>query len=74
MQDTDAPIAFSPEGLAKASANGRTKIFEAIRQGKLKARKSGRRTIILYDDAIAWLKSLPVREAGGAEEAERVEA
>lgn len=38
---------------------GRTKAYEEIRAGRLKARKSGVRTIILAADADAWLNSLP---------------
>ena len=45
------------------SGIGRTKIFEAIKLGKLTARKAGRRTIILSDELAAFLKSLPVKEA-----------
>jgi excisionase family DNA binding protein len=39
---------------------GRTKIYEAIGQGSLKARKLGKRTIILKDDLRAFLAALPV--------------
>ncbi|PZV39741.1 helix-turn-helix domain-containing protein [Mesorhizobium kowhaii] len=45
------------------SGIGRTKIFEAIKLGKLTARKAGRRTIILSEELSEYLKSLPVREA-----------
>ncbi|WP_163265619.1 helix-turn-helix domain-containing protein [Chelativorans alearense] len=45
------------------SGIGRTKIFEAIKTGQLKARKFGRRTVILTEDLADFLKSLPVREA-----------
>ncbi|BCH01247.1 hypothetical protein MesoLj131b_32460 [Mesorhizobium sp. 131-2-5] len=45
------------------SGIGRTKIFEAIKLGKLTARKAGRRTIILSEELSDYLKSLPVREA-----------
>lgn len=38
---------------------GRTKAYEEINAGRLKARKSGVRTIILAEDAEAWLNSLP---------------
>jgi len=48
---------------ADCSGIGRTKIFEAIKLGKLTARKAGRRTIILSDELAAFLKSLPVKEA-----------
>jgi hypothetical protein len=38
---------------------GLTSIREAISSGDLKAKKHGRRTIILPDDLRAWLKTLP---------------
>jgi hypothetical protein len=42
----------------------RTAIFKAISDGKLLARKLGRRTIILDEDYRAFLRSLPL--VGGA--------
>jgi hypothetical protein len=39
---------------------GRTKAYEEINEGRLKARKAGRRTIITADDAEDWLSRLPV--------------
>ncbi|APH74809.1 hypothetical protein BSQ44_24055 [Aquibium oceanicum] len=42
---------------------GRTKIYEAIGEGLLPARKCGRRTLILADDFKAYLASLPLVEA-----------
>ena len=38
---------------------GRTKAYEEINSGRLKARKAGRRTIITTDDAEEWLSRLP---------------
>lgn len=38
---------------------GRTKVYEAIATGSLKARKCGKRTIILRDDLRQFLASLP---------------
>lgn len=38
---------------------GRTKIYEAISQGDLKARKLGKRTLILRSDLHEFLHSLP---------------
>ncbi len=39
---------------------GRTKIYQAINDGKLKARKCGKRTLILRGDLREFLASLPV--------------
>jgi excisionase family DNA binding protein len=38
---------------------GRTKTYEEINAGRLKARKSGRRTVIVEEDAEEWLSNLP---------------
>jgi excisionase family DNA binding protein len=38
---------------------GRSGIYELIRAGRLPARKIGARTIILRDDAVAFVRSLP---------------
>jgi excisionase family DNA binding protein len=42
-----------------ASRIGRTRVYEAIRAGELRARKHGKRTLILADDLRRWLESLP---------------
>jgi excisionase family DNA binding protein len=52
------------EGLSVAEACaiagvGRTKIYEAISSGALKARKFGKRRIILRSDLHAFLTALP---------------
>lgn len=38
---------------------GRTKIYEAINDGNLKARKCGKRTLILRDELRNFLAALP---------------
>jgi excisionase family DNA binding protein len=38
---------------------GRTKLYEAIAAGQLKARKYGRRRIILHADLLQFLQGLP---------------
>ena len=38
---------------------GRTKTFEEIRTGRLRAKKIGSRPIIAEDDAEDWLRQLP---------------
>ena len=47
-----------PEACAMAGI-GRTKIYQAITDGALKARKCGKRTLVLRDDLRAFLQSLP---------------
>ena len=60
-QNTSNP---AREGLSIAEACavagiGRTKIYEAIAAGSLRARKCGSRTLILRDELRAFLASLP---------------
>ncbi len=62
----DRQLAHTIEGAAHVTTCGRTTIFAAIKSGELKARKIGRRTVILDADLQAWLGSLPVRVAGVA--------
>ena len=52
------------EGLTLAEASivsgiGRTKLYEAITSGNLTARKCGTRTIVLRDELMRFLASLP---------------
>lgn len=39
---------------------GRTKIYEAISEGRLRARKLGKRTLILRADLSSFLDNLPM--------------
>jgi excisionase family DNA binding protein len=59
---------FQREGLSvleacRVAGIGRTKIYEAISDGRLKARKLGKRTLVLRADLQAFLASLPVVRA-----------
>ena len=42
---------------------GKTKAYQEIREGRLRAVKCGKLTLILPDDFERWLKSLPQIEA-----------
>ena len=52
------PLSHSINEVCAATNLGRTSIYEQIRNGKLKARKLGKRTIVLRDDLDAFLASL----------------
>ena len=52
--------AFSISEVCAAVGIGRSKIYEAIAKGQLKARKVGRRTLILRDELREFLQSLPL--------------
>lgn len=51
-------LSLSIEEVRAATGIGRTKLYEAIGKGNLKARKFGKRTIILKDDLELFLNSL----------------
>jgi hypothetical protein len=62
----NAPAAFSPIALAiedapQAVGVSRTRIFQAIRDNEITARKAGRSTIVEIDELKRWVKSLPVK-------------
>lgn len=51
-----------PVGDAPAIAGvSRTRVFAAIRDGEMIARKAGRRTIIEAHELQRWIRSLPMR-------------
>lgn len=52
-------LSLSVEEAAEATGIGRSKLYEAMRDGLLQARKFGRRTIILRDDLERFLSALP---------------
>jgi excisionase family DNA binding protein len=57
------PVAYSPDAAARAAGVGRTTLFSALKTGALRGRKVGRRTIILREDLLQWLRELPRTEA-----------
>jgi excisionase family DNA binding protein len=67
MDNSIPRLAFTPVELAMSAGVGRTRVFEAIRNGELPARKAGARTTLIdIEDAKAWIKSLPVRQSAAA--------
>jgi excisionase family DNA binding protein len=54
-------LGLSPDEAATAAGVSRTRIFEAIRDGTLTARKAGKNTIIEPDELQRWVRSLPTR-------------
>jgi excisionase family DNA binding protein len=49
------PLALSVRDATRTSGAGRTKIYEAIRNGELASCKLGKRRLILFEDLRAWL-------------------
>ena len=54
-----AKLAYTIAEAVEAGAGGRTKIYEAINTGKLKAKKRGKSTIILAPHLVEYLENLP---------------
>lgn len=59
MEELRLKLAYSIRDLMAASGLGRTFIYEEIKSERLIVRKAGRRSIVLRDDALAWLSSFP---------------
>lgn len=54
-----SPIALSLREASEVSSKSRSKLYEAIKGGKLRAVKDGRRTLVMVRDLEAYLESLP---------------
>jgi hypothetical protein len=54
-------LAYSIAELSQMSGVGRSFLYEEVKAGHLIVTKAGRRSIVLYDDALAWLAKLPKR-------------
>ena len=53
------PLAYTVEEAVKVSRVGRNRLYEAVAAGSLRARKIGRRILILRDDLCEWMENLP---------------
>ena len=58
-------IAYSPVGAALATGRSRTRIFKAIKDRELVARKDGRATLLEADELRRWVRALPTIVRGG---------
>ena len=56
------PLAHSVEAALRHAPCGRTLLYAEMKRGRLKARKIGRRTIVLDEDLRGWLASLPMQQ------------
>ena len=62
---TDNYRAYTIPDFCRSFGVSRSFAYREISAGRLKTRKAGRRTLILREDASAWLNSLPVRMTRG---------
>jgi hypothetical protein len=56
-------LGYSVPALAEAADVSRSKLYEEMAAGRLKAKKFGARTIITAEEAKRWLDSLPDLQA-----------
>lgn len=61
MRDAPEQIAMSVAEAALRTGLGRDQIYNAIRDGRLEAKKFGRRTVITLDALHRFLGELPAR-------------
>jgi hypothetical protein len=57
-------LALTPQEAALSTGLARTRIFEAIRAGELRARGAGKATVIEFQELSRWIQSLPVKGGG----------
>ena len=59
---TIAPVAYSVDVAHKMAGIGRTNFYRLIGEGRIRAVKCGKRTLIRADDLRAFIEGLPVLE------------
>jgi hypothetical protein len=61
--DSMTPVGMSVNSAAGRAGCSRTGLYEANRRGEIIFRKCGRRTIVLEEDLVAFLRSLPRKDS-----------
>jgi hypothetical protein len=59
MPEQFRKLAYSIAELCEMAGVGRSFLYEEVKAGHLVVTKAGRRSIVLHDDAVAWLTALP---------------
>jgi hypothetical protein len=59
MTPTEEEVAYGIDEIVRRDPKGRSSIYKAITEGRLIARKDGRRTVVLRSDYVNYLRSLP---------------
>jgi excisionase family DNA binding protein len=60
----DKPLAYHVDEAVRISGLGRSKLYQAVSSGELRALKCGRRTLIRAEDLEAFISSLPSIKGG----------
>jgi hypothetical protein len=68
-ENTPECIAYNPAGAAAATGRSRSRIFLAIKNRELVARKDGRATLLEASELRRWVQSLPTVGGGPTEDA-----
>ena len=66
MSELEQRLAFGIDEFCKIANLGRTTLYKDIAEGRLRAVKNGRRTVILREDAMAFLAALPAFKPRGS--------
>ncbi len=61
---TSEVLAYSVGGVCKALNCGRTKVYELLAQGRIRAKKLGEKTLIPRSEVVHFLDSLPDADLG----------
>jgi hypothetical protein len=59
MPEQFRKLAYSIAELSEMAGVGRSFLYEEVKAGHLVVTKAGRRSIVLHNDAVAWLAKLP---------------
>jgi excisionase family DNA binding protein len=62
----NSKIAYSPRAAALATDRSRSRIYLAIKDGELVARKDGRKTLIEATELQRWVNSMPPMTSAAA--------
>lgn len=64
------PISYTPDGAAAATGRSRTRIYLAIKNGEIIARKDGKATIIEDSELRRWVQTFPIIRANEIKDTE----
>jgi excisionase family DNA binding protein len=66
MDNHQYKIVLTLEETCEIARIGRSTLYRSLRSGALRARKIGKKTVVLREDLQAWLQSLPTSVPVGA--------